>query len=57
MCWMSFRRGTRTEAVEHRLPKNERICSACGSELVEIVKEVRRTLQMKPVEFWVREDV
>ena len=49
--------GTRTEVVEHRLPENERICSACGSELVEIGKEVRRTLQMKPAEFWVREDV
>ncbi len=43
--------GARTEVVEHRLPKNERICSACGSELVEIGKEVRRTLQMKPAEF------
>ena len=40
--------GTRTEVVEHRLPENERICSACGSELVEIGKDVRRTLQMKP---------
>ena len=49
--------GTRTEVVEHRLPENERICSACSSELVEIGKEVRRTLQMKPAEFWVREDV
>lgn len=43
--------GTRTEVVEHRLPENERICSACGSELVEIGKDVRRTLQMKPAEF------
>ena len=49
--------GTPAEVVEHRLPENERICSACGSELVEIGKEVRRTLQMKPAEFWVREDV
>ena len=49
--------GTRTEVVEHRLPENERICSACGSELVEIGKEVRRTLQMKPAEFWIRADV
>ena len=49
--------GARTEVVEHRQPENERICSACGSELVEIGKEVRRTLQMKPAEFWVREDV
>ena len=49
--------GTRTEVVEHRLPENERTCSACGSQMVEIGKEVRRTLQMKPAEFWVREDV
>ena len=49
--------GTPTEVVEHRLPENERICAACGSELVEIGKEVRRTLQMKPAKFWVREDV
>jgi len=49
--------GTRTEVVEHRLPENELICSACGSKLVEIGKEVCRTLQMKPAEFWVREDV
>ena len=49
--------GTPTEVVEHRLPENERICAACGSELIEIGKDVRRTLQMKPAEFWVREDV
>ena len=49
--------GTRTEVVEHRLPENELTCSSCGSKLVEIGKEVRRTLQMKPAEFWAREDV
>ena len=49
--------GTPTEVVEHRLPEKERICSACGSQMVEIGKEVRRTLQMKPAKFWVREDV
>ena len=49
--------GTRTEVVEHCLPENEWICSACSSELVEIGKEVRRALQMKPAEFWIREDV
>ena len=49
--------GTPTEVVEHRLPENERICSACGSEMIEIGKEVRRSLMMKPAEFWVREDV
>ena len=45
--------GARTEVVEHRLPENERICSACGSQMVEIGKDVRRTLQMKPAEFWI----
>mgnify|MGYP000274984641 FL=1 len=49
--------GTPAEVVEHRLPENERICSVCGSEMVEIGKEVRRSLMMKPAEFWVREDV
>ena len=28
--------GTRTEVVEHRLPENARICSACGSQMVEM---------------------
>ena len=49
--------GTPAEVVEHRLPEDERICSACGSEMVEIGKEVRRSLMMEPAEFWVREDV
>ena len=35
----------------------DKIYVACGGELVEIGKEVRRTLQMKLAEFWVREDV
>ena len=49
--------GTPTEVVEHRLPEDERICRACGSEMVEIGKEVRRSLMMNPAAFWVREDV
>lgn len=49
--------GTPTEVVEHRLPEHERICAACGSELIEIGKDVRRELQIKPAEFCVREDV
>ena len=48
--------GTPVEVVEHPLPENERVCSACGSELVEIGVEIHRSLQMKPAEFWVRED-
>ena len=49
--------GTPTEVVEHRLSENELTCSARGNKLVEIGKEVRRTLQMEPAEFWIREDV
>ena len=49
--------GTRTEVVEHRLPEEELVCEACGSQMVEIGREVRRSLQMKPAQFWIREDV
>lgn len=48
--------GTPVEVVEHPLPERERVCSVCGSELVEIGVEIHRSLQMKPAEFWVRED-
>ena len=48
--------GTPVEVVEHPLPENERVCSARGSELVEIGVEIHRSLQMKPAEFWARED-
>lgn len=40
--------GTPTEVVEHRLSEEELICSACGSKMEEIGKEVRRSLQMEP---------
>ena len=49
--------GTPVEVVEHHLPEDERICAVCGTEMVEIGKEVRRTLQMEPTRFWVREPV
>ena len=49
--------GTPTEVVEHRLPEEELVCAACGSRMVEIGKEVHRSLQMKPAQFWIREDV
>ena len=49
--------GTPAEVVEHRLPEEELACKACGSQMEEIGKEVRRTLQMKPAKFWIREDV
>lgn len=38
------------------MPEEERICTVCGTEAMEIGKEVRRTLQMKPAHFQVRED-
>ena len=49
--------GTPTEVVEHRLADEELVCSSCGSKMEEIGKEVRRSLQMEPPRFWIREDV
>lgn len=47
---------TPVEIVEHRLPEDQQICKICGGRMVVIGKEIRRSLQMKPAEFWVRED-
>ena len=47
--------GTPVEVVEHRL--EDRSCPECGSEMVEIGKEVRRILKMEPARFWIQEDV
>lgn len=49
--------GTPTEVVEHRLPEKDLVCKVCGNQMEEIGKEVHRTLQMKPAQFWIREDV
>ena len=49
--------GTPTEVMEHRLSDEERICTSCGTEMVEIGKEIHRSLQMEPAKFWIREDV
>ena len=49
--------GTPTKVVEHRLPEEKLLCEACGNQMVEIGKEVHRSLQMKPAQFWIREDV
>ena len=38
------------EVVEHRLPAEELVCPACGTEMREIGKEVRRSLVMIPAE-------
>ena len=48
--------GTPVEVVEHPLPESERVCSVCGSELVEIDVEIHRSLQVEPARFWVREN-
>ena len=47
--------GTPVEVVEHR--PEDRSCPKCGSEMVEIGKEVRRSLKMEPARFWIQEDV
>ena len=44
--------GTPVEVVEHR-PEN-RSCPKCNSEMVEIGKEVRRSLKMEPARFWIQ---
>ena len=44
------------EVVEHRLEGEDLICPECGTEMVEIGKEVRKTLVIKPAEVSVRED-
>ena len=49
--------GTATEVVEHRLCEEERTCNICGRVMEEIGKEIRRSLQMEPARFWIREDV
>ena len=49
--------GIPTEVVEHRLSHEERTCTSCGTVMEEIGKEVRRSLQMEPARFWIREDV
>lgn len=35
----------------HRLAAEERLCDACGAEMVEIGKEVHRSLKMEPARF------
>ena len=49
--------GTPVEVVEHRLTGDDLLCDICGAQMKEIGKEVRRTLQIEPPKFWVREDV
>lgn len=44
------------QIIEHRLSGNELLCSNCGSEMVEIGKDVVRTLDIVPAQFVVHED-
>ena len=44
------------EVVEHRLPEDELSCPICGTEMVEIGKEIRQTLEIKPAQVYLRED-
>ena len=44
------------EVVEHRLPEDELSCPVCGTEMVEIGKEIRQTLEIKPAQVYLRED-
>lgn len=45
------------EVVEHRLSEEERICPECGTTMVEIGKDVRRTLKIIPAQVSIQEDV
>ena len=49
--------GTPVEVVEHRLSEEERTCAVCGTVMVEIGKEIHRSLKMAPARFWIQEDV
>ena len=47
---------TPVEVVEHRLEGDDLICPECGETMVEIGKEVRRTLKIKKPEISIQED-
>ena len=44
------------EIVEHRINTEDLECPSCGSEMIEIGKEVRRSLVMIPAQVKIRED-
>ena len=45
------------EVVEHRIPENELDCPVCGTTMMEIGKDVRRTLVMIPAQVMIRENI
>ena len=44
------------EIVDHRLSKDQLSCPECGTEMVEIGKEIRRSLVIIPAKKMIRED-
>ena len=49
--------GIAVEVVEHGIPEDERVCSACGTVMEQIGKETVRTLILRPATATIREDV
>lgn len=49
--------GLPTETVEHRLPKEEQVCSCCGGALHEMSTETRQELKIIPAQVKVVEHV
>jgi transposase len=45
------------ETIEHRLPEPEQRCPVCGAQMVEIGKEIRRSMKIVPPQYSVVEDV
>ncbi len=45
------------EVVEHRIPGNELNCPVRGTAMMEIGRDVRRTLVMIPAQVRIREDI
>ena len=49
--------GIPTKQVEHRLEGEELVCPQCGNTMMEIGKEVVKTLEIIPAQYIVREDI
>lgn len=49
--------GLPVEVIEHRLGEHQVLCSDCESEMIEIGKEVHRSLKIVPPQYSVLEDV
>ena len=45
------------EVVEHRIPGNELNCPVRGTAMMEIGRDVRRTLVMIPAQVMIRENI